>query len=64
MNGGQSRGNEIPEGQDLGARGGGGRVLRDVIQPFPTFSEIYGDALKLLGGQITAARQQATVRSL
>ena len=32
-------------------------VLRDVIQPFPTFSEIYADALKALHGQITAARQ-------
>ena len=29
-------------------------VLRDVIQPFPTFSEIYVDALKALHGQITA----------
>ena len=27
-------------------------VLRDVIQPFPTFSEIYVDALKALHGQI------------
>jgi len=37
-------------------------VLRDVIQPFPTFSEIYVDALKALHGQIaaTAARQAAT----
>ena len=32
-------------------------VLRDVIQPFPTFSEIYVDALKALHGQIAAARQ-------
>jgi pyruvate/2-oxoglutarate dehydrogenase complex dihydrolipoamide dehydrogenase (E3) component len=32
-------------------------VLRDVIQPFPTFSEIYVAALKALHGQITAARQ-------
>jgi pyruvate/2-oxoglutarate dehydrogenase complex dihydrolipoamide dehydrogenase (E3) component len=31
-------------------------VLRDVIQPFPTFSEIYVAALKELAGQITAAR--------
>jgi pyruvate/2-oxoglutarate dehydrogenase complex dihydrolipoamide dehydrogenase (E3) component len=31
-------------------------VLRDVIQPFPTFSEIFVDALKALRGQITAAR--------
>ena len=30
------------------------RVLRDVIQPFPTFSEIYVAALKALRGQITA----------
>lgn len=34
-------------------------VLRDVIQPFPTFSEIYVDALKALRGQITAAPQLA-----
>ena len=33
-------------------------VLRDVIQPFPTFSEIYVDALKALAGQITAARKK------
>jgi pyruvate/2-oxoglutarate dehydrogenase complex dihydrolipoamide dehydrogenase (E3) component len=33
------------------------RVLRDVIQPFPTFSEIYVDALKALAGQISAADQ-------
>ena len=33
-------------------------VLRDVIQPFPTFSEIYADALKALASQIAAARQQ------
>jgi pyruvate/2-oxoglutarate dehydrogenase complex dihydrolipoamide dehydrogenase (E3) component len=32
-------------------------VLRDVIQPFPTFSEIYVAALKTLHGQIGAARQ-------
>ena len=32
-------------------------VLRDIIQPFPTFSEIYVDALKGLQGQITAARR-------
>jgi dihydrolipoamide dehydrogenase len=32
-------------------------VLRDVIQPFPTFSEIYVDALKALHGQISAARR-------
>jgi pyruvate/2-oxoglutarate dehydrogenase complex dihydrolipoamide dehydrogenase (E3) component len=34
-------------------------VLRDVIQPFPTFSMIYWDALKALRAQITAARQPA-----
>jgi pyruvate/2-oxoglutarate dehydrogenase complex dihydrolipoamide dehydrogenase (E3) component len=34
-------------------------VLRDVIQPFPTFSEIYVAALKELHNQITAARQPA-----
>jgi pyruvate/2-oxoglutarate dehydrogenase complex dihydrolipoamide dehydrogenase (E3) component len=32
-------------------------VLRDTIQPFPTFSEIYVAALKALHGEITAARQ-------
>jgi dihydrolipoamide dehydrogenase len=32
-------------------------VLRDVIQPFPTFSEIYIDALKALRGDIAAARE-------
>ncbi len=34
-------------------------VLRDVIQPFPTFSEIYVNALTALRVQITAARQPA-----
>jgi pyruvate/2-oxoglutarate dehydrogenase complex dihydrolipoamide dehydrogenase (E3) component len=34
-------------------------VLRDVIQPFPTFSEIYVGALTALHGQITRARQPA-----
>ena len=38
-------------------------VLRDVIQPFPTFSEIYVDALKALAGQIAAARQPAPAGS-
>jgi pyruvate/2-oxoglutarate dehydrogenase complex dihydrolipoamide dehydrogenase (E3) component len=33
------------------------QVLRDTIQPFPTFSEIYVAALKALRGKITAARQ-------
>jgi dihydrolipoamide dehydrogenase len=32
-------------------------VLRDVIQPFPTFSEIYVGALKALRGKLAAARQ-------
>jgi len=32
-------------------------VLRDVIQPFPTFSEIYVSALKSLRSEITADRQ-------
>ncbi len=30
-------------------------VLRDTIQPFPTFSEIYADALKALRAEIAAA---------
>ena len=34
-------------------------VLRDTIQPFPTFSEIYVAALKALHKQIGAARQPA-----
>jgi pyruvate/2-oxoglutarate dehydrogenase complex dihydrolipoamide dehydrogenase (E3) component len=34
-------------------------VLRDTIQPFPTFSEIYVAALKDLRGTITAGRQAA-----
>ena len=33
------------------------QVLRDTIQPFPTFSEIYVAALKALHSQITAGRQ-------
>ena len=33
------------------------QVLRDTIQPFPTFSEVYVAALKALRGQITAVRQ-------
>ena len=32
-------------------------VLGDVIQPFPTFSEIYVAALRALGREITAARR-------
>ena len=38
-------------------------VLRDVIQPFPTFSEIYVDALKALRGQIAAAREPSATGS-
>jgi pyruvate/2-oxoglutarate dehydrogenase complex dihydrolipoamide dehydrogenase (E3) component len=38
-------------------------VLRDVIQPFPTFSEIYVAALKALHGEIAAARQPAATES-
>jgi pyruvate/2-oxoglutarate dehydrogenase complex dihydrolipoamide dehydrogenase (E3) component len=34
-------------------------VLRDTIQPFPTFSEIYVAALKALHAEIGAARQPA-----
>jgi dihydrolipoamide dehydrogenase len=30
-------------------------VLSDTIQPFPTFSEIYVEALKALRGEIAAA---------
>jgi dihydrolipoamide dehydrogenase len=40
------------------------QVLRDVIQPFPTFSEIYVAALKALRGQITAARQPADGKTM
>jgi dihydrolipoamide dehydrogenase len=39
-------------------------VLRDVIQPFPTFSEIYVGALKALNTQIAAARGPDGVRAL
>ena len=39
-------------------------VLRDTIQPFPTFSEIYGAALKALHGQITTARQPVKAATL
>jgi len=31
-------------------------VLIDVIQPFPTFSEIYADALKALAREVSVAR--------
>ena len=30
-------------------------MLRDTIQPFPTFSEIYVEALKVLNAEITQA---------
>jgi pyruvate/2-oxoglutarate dehydrogenase complex dihydrolipoamide dehydrogenase (E3) component len=40
------------------------QVLRDVIQPFPTFSEIYVAALKVLHGEITAACQSADGKTL
>jgi pyruvate/2-oxoglutarate dehydrogenase complex dihydrolipoamide dehydrogenase (E3) component len=39
-------------------------VLRDTIQPFPTFSEIYIAALKALHGQITTARQPVGAATL
>ncbi|HEX3162371.1 MAG TPA: NAD(P)/FAD-dependent oxidoreductase [Pseudolabrys sp.] len=39
-------------------------VLRDTIQPFPTFSEIYIVALQALHGQITTARQSVRVATL
>jgi pyruvate/2-oxoglutarate dehydrogenase complex dihydrolipoamide dehydrogenase (E3) component len=38
-------------------------VLRDTIQPFPTFSEIYVAALKALHGEITAAPKPVGVGS-
>jgi dihydrolipoamide dehydrogenase len=38
-------------------------VLRDTIQPFPTFSEIYIAALKALRAEIAAAREQVGARS-
>jgi dihydrolipoamide dehydrogenase len=38
-------------------------VLRDTIQPFPTFSEIYVAALKALHNEITASRRPAGTRS-
>ena len=38
-------------------------VLRDVIQPFPTFSEISVDALKALHNEIAAARRPAAAES-
>ena len=39
-------------------------VLRDTIQPFPTFSEIYVAALKALRGEIAAARRPVGAGSL
>jgi pyruvate/2-oxoglutarate dehydrogenase complex dihydrolipoamide dehydrogenase (E3) component len=38
-------------------------ILRDTIQPFPTFSEIYVAALKALHGEIAAAQRVAEVAS-
>ena len=38
-------------------------VLRDTIQPFPTFSEIYIAALKTLHGEIMAANPDTSVAS-
>ena len=38
-------------------------VLRDTIQPFPTFSEIYVAALKALNHEIAAARRPAGTTS-
>jgi hypothetical protein len=35
------------------------QIRRDVIQPWPTFSSICGDALKALQGSIAAARESA-----
>ena len=35
-------------------------VLRDTIQPFPTFSEIYVAALKALRAIIAAAKEPTT----
>ena len=37
-------------------------VLLDTIQPFPTFSEIYMDALKALSAEIGAARGRVEPR--
>ena len=38
-------------------------VLRDTIQPFPTFSEIYIAALKTLSDSIETARQKVAAGS-
>ena len=35
-------------------------VLRDTMRPFPTFSEIYVEALKALRHEITAALESAS----
>jgi pyruvate/2-oxoglutarate dehydrogenase complex dihydrolipoamide dehydrogenase (E3) component len=40
------------------------QVLRDTIQPFPTFSEIYVAALKALHNQITAAHHAVVSETL
>jgi len=34
-------------------------LLRDTIQPFPTFSEIHAATLKALYGEVNAARHAA-----
>ncbi len=39
-------------------------VLRDTIQPFPTFSEIYLDALKALHAQIATAQRRPMSQAL
>jgi dihydrolipoamide dehydrogenase len=38
-------------------------VLRDTIQPFPTFSEIYAQALKTLQAEIASAGQPAAAKT-
>ena len=38
-------------------------VLRDTMQPFPSFSEIYADALKALGRKVAGARELVEARS-
>ena len=53
----------------LGAGTGGqwrrfhGQLLRDTIQPFPTFSEIYVATLKTLRNEIAGAGQPAGTTS-
>ena len=39
-------------------------MLRDSIQPFPTFSEVYIAALEGLHGQITTARGASEARPI